>query len=264
MLAQDLTAVMPVNRKSPLSVGKWAQVHRSWQATSLSSPTFFICPSSSTLLVHIPNLSIQVSPQLGASPLLCSACLHKSPTLIYAPAKLAVYAMPQPLSHPCPRWSCCQKFPPPASPSVKTPSPHMAHSRPCIPWSLFPGTYNCMCPLLLQSPMALGFCCCSGTCFTPYVVGIGEFVWSCLLSGTVWGQELCYSHSLCLMVPGTGLVFRSYCLWIELRTVLHLENISAMINKRDILLQNIREPMQAWAFICKVHYCDMQHFSSQK
>lgn len=153
-------------------------------------------PSSSALhhlhcrCIYIPNLSIQASPQLGASPLFCSACLHKSPTLINAPAKLAVYAsltMPQPLSHPCPRWSCCQKLPPPAPPSVKTPSPHMAYSRPCIPWSLFPGIYNCMCPLLLQSPVALGFCCCFGTCFTPYVVGIGEFVWSCLLSGTVWG-----------------------------------------------------------------------------
>lgn len=131
-------------------------------------------------------------------------------------------------------------------------------------YSLFPGTYNCMYPFPRQSSVALGFCCCFGTCFNPYVVGIGEFVWSCLLSGTVWGQELCYPHSVCLMVPGTGLVSRSYCLWIVLRTVLHMENISAMINKRDILLQNIREPMQAWAFICKVHYCDMQHFSSQR
>lgn len=59
-----------------------------------------------------------------------SHCPHKFPHT-QAPDNLAMHTsltMPQSLSSS----SCCQKHPPPASPPVKSPSPHMTHFRPCL------------------------------------------------------------------------------------------------------------------------------------
>lgn len=125
-----------------------------------------------------------------------SLCLHRSPILMLQ-ANLAVCAfltLLQPLPHPCPHSRCFQKCPPPASPSVKTPSPRTAHFRPCIFRSLFPGTHKSMASLPPQSPVALGLSCYLAACFTPpYVAGISEI---CLILSpirwAVWGWELWY------------------------------------------------------------------------
>lgn len=134
---------MPVNGQSSVSIGRWAQVTKKWQATvyPIQSPSFV--PQCDTISAYaLPERS--KLPTVW-SPLLC---LDFVPTSrhAYTPAKPGSACFLKhawPLPHPCPQVSRCQKRSPPASSAVKIPLTLMAHFRPGIPWSLFPGPHHC-------------------------------------------------------------------------------------------------------------------------
>lgn len=166
------------NWKSSVSLGRWTQGNRNWQATSLSSSTSFIFPSLFTVRYIDPTRAFKALHNMEPT-VLPSLYLHKSPTLIlhFRQSRLCILSKPQPLPHSCPCSCSCQKCPLPASPSAKTPFTLMAHFRRALSEVVFPETHSCLCSLSPWSPRALGLCCCLGTySIPPYVEGISEFV----------------------------------------------------------------------------------------
>ena len=137
LLAQDLTAVIPVNSESSLFVSEGSSEQKLTSYKAILFNLLHLPLIAYTAGAYTPPKSSSLSTTWSQPTALPSPSSQiPTPTYLMLQSNLAVQAsvtMPQPLPHPWPHSSCSQKCPPPASPSVKTPSPHMAHFRPRIP-----------------------------------------------------------------------------------------------------------------------------------
>lgn len=226
---------MPVNGKSSVSTGRWAQVSKNWQTTVYPSQS----PSSVPHCDTISSYTLPVPSQLstGWSPVLCLVFVPTNPHAytLAKPGYACFLKRAWPLPHPWPQLSHCQKRSPPASSSVKTPLTFVSHIRPGIPWSKSPPWAPPLCMLTpFTEPWGPWFVLLFRHLF------LSSLRWGhqwtrLILSPVPWavgGWGLGHAHPVCLMVLDTWLVSKNYCLSTRFRTVLHI-GISAIVNHKE-------------------------------
>lgn len=163
---------MTVNRRSSVSVGRWAQVSRNWQATSLSI-------SVSYYLQHRciePTWAFKAGHNMQPPAVLST----NPPHLSYASAQLGCACFLKHASASSTSVSSLRLLPGMPSSSIaicQNPTSSHGSFQAVRPLKPFPWKPDCACSSPPRRPMALGLCC-SGTWIMPHVAGLSEFVCS--------------------------------------------------------------------------------------